>query len=366
VTFTGLPAVRELDVSACEPQTIGPKERERANMDLFRWVAGLPLLQRLRSLRLPSVRTPANARELAQIIARAPDATIEVLRTYSRRAAGLELASDKLRFAPPWPWPPGDQLHEHWEYRMTAPREIGIDLYSAAMTSGLERVFDERDEAFRDDWRTATRERAGPDREASNGRSARAGGSSVRGTTRVFRRSHVRSNRVFGRPGRRAPRPLWLGVSLGDDRTFRARRRVRRGDSALGAQDRRDGVARSHHRASPFGAGFHDRASARATSGVELAHTALDQAAVKNAAVDLVITGDFDRLRQRYGDRSERFADLEAGHAAENVLLEGVALGLGGVTIGTIDAGPARDVLRVGKNETPLYILAMGHPAPSH
>jgi uncharacterized protein (TIGR02996 family) len=157
VTFAGLPALRALDVSECEPMYVRAKDPGRTNMDVFRWLAGLPLLRQLRSLRVPSVRTPENARQLAQIVARASGATIEVARTYSRCAAGLELASDRVRFAAPWPWLPDSEEHDHWSYRLTGPRGIAIDMLSGAIGAGLERVFDRGDEAFRDDWRTIWR-----------------------------------------------------------------------------------------------------------------------------------------------------------------------------------------------------------------
>jgi uncharacterized protein (TIGR02996 family) len=153
VTFEGLPALRSLDVSACEPQFVR-KQPERTNMDVHRWVARLPWLAQLDSLRMPSVRTSGNARQLAKIIARAPHATIEIARTYARCAAGLEHASERVRFAPPWPWLPDDVVHDHWQYRLIGPRNIELDMLSAAIGTGLERVFDQRDEQFRQDWRT--------------------------------------------------------------------------------------------------------------------------------------------------------------------------------------------------------------------
>ncbi len=157
VTFDGLPALRALDASACEPMRIagqGPAVRSPGeNTDVFRWLAGLPLLPGLRALRVPSVRTAGDARRLRDIIARAPAATIEVARMYTRCSAGVELASERVRFAPPWPWPPDDQSHKPWQYRLSGPRGIALDLSSGGMCDGLERTFDRRDERYRDDWR---------------------------------------------------------------------------------------------------------------------------------------------------------------------------------------------------------------------
>ncbi len=155
VTFAGLPALRVLDVSACEPEFLAQKT-ERTNLDVFRWLNGLPFVTRLQRLRVPSVRTPDAAKHLAALIKRAPALEIEVARTYSRCAAGLELASDKVRFGPPWPWLPRDQEHAQWKFRLSTPVK-DIDMLSGAIGSGLERVFDGADEAFREDWRTIWR-----------------------------------------------------------------------------------------------------------------------------------------------------------------------------------------------------------------
>jgi len=156
ITFAGLPKLRVLDVSECEPQFLG-KRQNVTNLDVFRWLNKLPFIPQLDKLRVPSVRTRAQARDLATLVARAPRLEIEVARTYSRCAAGLELASERVRIAPPWPWLPDDEEHDHWEYRLTAPGGIRIDMLSGAIGSGLARVFDARDEAFREDWRTIWR-----------------------------------------------------------------------------------------------------------------------------------------------------------------------------------------------------------------
>jgi SagB-type dehydrogenase family enzyme len=93
-----------------------------------------------------------------------------------------------------------------------------------------------------------------------------------------------------------------------------------------------------------------------------LAQAALGQDAVREAPLDLVLTAAVRRTRAKYGDRAERYAAIEAGHAAQNVLLEATALGLGAVPIGAIDDDAARRAVGAGAAETPLYVLAIGHP----
>jgi SagB-type dehydrogenase family enzyme len=117
----------------------------------------------------------------------------------------------------------------------------------------------------------------------------------------------------------------------------------------------RDGVSRYEPRRDAlvrFGGG--DRRDA-------LARAALGQDAVRRAGVDLVLTGVVARTRAKYGARAERYVALEAGHAAQNVLLEVTALGLGAVPIGAFDDADVRRVLGAPAGETPLYVIAVGH-----
>jgi hypothetical protein len=152
VTFAGLPRLHTLDISECEPQFIPAKQKGRINLDVFRWLAGLELAPRLRTLRVPSVRTSNDAKLLLALSARAPDLEIEVVRTYSRCA--VKIAGDRIRVAPPWPWLPDNEEHDHWQYTLTGPRGIAVDMLSGAIGSGLERTFDVADEAYREAWRT--------------------------------------------------------------------------------------------------------------------------------------------------------------------------------------------------------------------
>ncbi|MEM3389547.1 MAG: SagB/ThcOx family dehydrogenase, partial [Thermoproteota archaeon] len=59
---------------------------------------------------------------------------------------------------------------------------------------------------------------------------------------------------------------------------------------------------------------------------VSLAEAALGQAWVRNAAVDIVIASVYERTTRKYGERGIRYVHLEAGHAAQNICLQAVAL----------------------------------------
>jgi SagB-type dehydrogenase family enzyme len=93
----------------------------------------------------------------------------------------------------------------------------------------------------------------------------------------------------------------------------------------------------------------------------DLMQAALHQNAVKQAPLDLVIAGVYERSAIKYGDRAERYVHLEAGHAAQNVLVQCTALHLGAVPIGAFDDAKVQDTLGISRDNRPLYIIPIGH-----
>lgn len=89
---------------------------------------------------------------------------------------------------------------------------------------------------------------------------------------------------------------------------------------------------------------------------------ALYQPSVKNAAMDIVITGIYARTMKKYGSRGQIFVHIEVGHAAQNICLQAVSLGLGVVTIGGYQDLATKLTLKLPKDEEPLYIIAIGKP----
>jgi SagB-type dehydrogenase family enzyme len=82
---------------------------------------------------------------------------------------------------------------------------------------------------------------------------------------------------------------------------------------------------------------------------------------VASCPVALVVTAMLWRSRFKYGQRGYRFALLEAGHLAQNVLLASEALDLGSVPVGGFyDHKLATLVAIDGVNEVPLYVLPIG------
>jgi SagB-type dehydrogenase family enzyme len=73
-----------------------------------------------------------------------------------------------------------------------------------------------------------------------------------------------------------------------------------------------------------------------------------------------VIVGVASRTAKKYGARAERYVYLEAGHAAQNLLLRATELGLGAVPIGAFDDQAVAGVLELAAEQQPLYLIPVG------
>jgi len=95
----------------------------------------------------------------------------------------------------------------------------------------------------------------------------------------------------------------------------------------------------------------------------DIHRAALMQEAILQAPVVLVIAAVYERTAQKYGEqRTPRYVHMEAGHSAQNLLLEAVALGLGGVLIGAFNDKEVARVLSLPADQKPLYLIPVGHP----
>jgi SagB-type dehydrogenase family enzyme len=95
---------------------------------------------------------------------------------------------------------------------------------------------------------------------------------------------------------------------------------------------------------------------------LELSRAALDQTSITQAAAIFAISAVYERISSKYGDRGIRYAHMEAGHAAQNLLLQAVALGLGAVLVGAFNDGKVKRLLNLSREETPLYLIPVGKP----
>ena len=93
----------------------------------------------------------------------------------------------------------------------------------------------------------------------------------------------------------------------------------------------------------------------------ELSSAALGQGFIKEAPVVLVITAVFDRVKSKYGERGTRYVFMEAGHVAQNVCLQVVALGLATVVTGAFYDSQVQDGLKIPKEYEPIYVLPIGY-----
>lgn len=93
-----------------------------------------------------------------------------------------------------------------------------------------------------------------------------------------------------------------------------------------------------------------------------LEDAALGQSAVGDSAAVFVVAGVPSRTEAKYGGRADRYMKLEAGHAAQNLLLQAVVLDLGAVPIGAFGDLEVGRLLDLPSEEEPLYLIAVGHP----
>jgi SagB-type dehydrogenase family enzyme len=103
-----------------------------------------------------------------------------------------------------------------------------------------------------------------------------------------------------------------------------------------------------------IGLADHDRRPA-------LAVAAMDQTVVATAPATFVLAAVFSRTTAKYGrEDGPRFVQFEIGHAAQNLLLQAVALGLGAVAIGAFEEEPTRKALSLTRGHRPLYLVSVG------
>ena len=91
-----------------------------------------------------------------------------------------------------------------------------------------------------------------------------------------------------------------------------------------------------------------------------LARAAVNQTWMKDGAIEIVVAAVQDRTTVKYGERGVRYVYMEAGHAAQNVLLQATALDLGATPVGAFYEDQVIELLDMPGNEAPLYIIPVG------
>ncbi len=95
-----------------------------------------------------------------------------------------------------------------------------------------------------------------------------------------------------------------------------------------------------------------------------LAAAALGQPSISKAPGVVVLTAVERRTTGKYGPRGIAYLEREAGHAAQNLLLQATALGLGGVPIGAFVDARVAAILGLPADARPLYLIPVGRPGP--
>jgi SagB-type dehydrogenase family enzyme len=104
-----------------------------------------------------------------------------------------------------------------------------------------------------------------------------------------------------------------------------------------------------------------DRVGARDVRA-DLAAAALGEEGIAGAPCVLAITAVVTRTTRKYGERGERYVHMEAGHAAQNVLLTATALELAAYPVGAFEDARVAQLLHLGRGEVPLYLVPVGAP----
>lgn len=92
-----------------------------------------------------------------------------------------------------------------------------------------------------------------------------------------------------------------------------------------------------------------------------LCASALGQKPITQAPVNIIICAVYSRISAKYGQRGIMYAHIEAGHAAQNIHLQAVALDLGSVSLGAFSEEEVKEALGLPKDHEPLYIIPVGY-----
>ena len=99
-------------------------------------------------------------------------------------------------------------------------------------------------------------------------------------------------------------------------------------------------------------------------------HTLLESAGLKTNQTDsckciFLFTAVFERTSRKFAEAAMSYVYLEAGHAAENILLQAEALNLGAVPVGYKIPNDKKTKLGISPQEEAVYMVLTGYPQPS-
>ena len=89
---------------------------------------------------------------------------------------------------------------------------------------------------------------------------------------------------------------------------------------------------------------------------------AFAQPVVAKALCSFVISGSARKVEAKYRNNGQKFISIEAGHIAQNLQLQAVAIGLGSATIGGLDPKNVAKACNLKPMQEALYIICVGYP----
>lgn len=92
----------------------------------------------------------------------------------------------------------------------------------------------------------------------------------------------------------------------------------------------------------------------------EVAAASLGQSWMSAAPAFIAFAAVYERNMSRYGERGSRYILMEVGHAAQNIALEAIAMGLGAVDVGAFSDLEVKKILGLPASEQPLLIVPVG------
>ncbi|RLA85253.1 MAG: nitroreductase [Deltaproteobacteria bacterium] len=94
-----------------------------------------------------------------------------------------------------------------------------------------------------------------------------------------------------------------------------------------------------------------------------LAQASLWQMWMAEAPITFALCAEYKRTTVKYRERGLRYVMMEVGHAAQNLFLQAVCLGLGAGIVGAFYDEEVKSVLSLPEDHEPLLLMPVGHPA---
>lgn len=96
-----------------------------------------------------------------------------------------------------------------------------------------------------------------------------------------------------------------------------------------------------------------------------LVRASLGQSFIGEAPVVIVIAGNFRITYAKFGQRAYRYINMEAGHIAENIHLQAIAMGMAAIAVGGFWDDVVANALELPDTRDPFYIIPIGYFKPS-